>query len=653
MLHDKLRKVLRDRVRLDSGVLRRLAKGPEPLLVMSYEGLRRWFNQIERNYLSEFGIDPESLGLFSLQRAFEVIEQRGDIPLSDLLEERHKQRIDRCARWFLGQDDSLVYDLATVFPIDMGGGSHIDSFGVFNNGGEPSLFTLERLTPIGRSALAYLGMKIIKPGGKYQEMWDRRLTAEYGLPEKDSEEFLGLKLLVTHQYLVTVPDYFWDDRKDVFADLPEAMPFLSCPFFDLFPWLEFRCVWRSMCDILAQEARWSKRRTEGLNRTVSKALHPFMTEVVKDFNRWNMSAFANRPIILALILQQDQPQIMRSRRRTINWHLRSRDIESLRHFVHQDPLAALAFVHKFYDQRKAFGLGKRHGAGGVVNRPAIKELAMDPLQTALRKHKVPQAGAWAVRLLNALAGREIYSEKFFEDGPLNLPTGKKTTEEQANSKEMVLHGEVQLQSDIRHQRAARRQRTRRVSPGRATSAWPGERQLAAALRNRRDFTLLQERRNHAGELFRQGHSQADVARRLNVSRQTAGRWHAAWRRGEWEGLRAAGRAGRKSRLNERQLATIDAVLRRGPKAQGYDTDRWTLTRIAEVINRVSGVRYHAGHVWRLVRWMGWDFEKSARRHHETTDVSVAGLVKRRWPQFVKSPAHRRPRSSSRKKGGPN
>jgi transposase len=101
----------------------------------------------------------------------------------------------------------------------------------------------------------------------------------------------------------------------------------------------------------------------------------------------------------------------------------------------------------------------------------------------------------------------------------------------------------------------------------------------------------------AAALFEKGKKQADVVRACDVTRQTASRWYAVWEKQGRAGLRAAGRAGRKPRLNARQVAAVEAALLRGPTAHGYATELWTLPRIAQVILRVCGVRYHPGHVW--------------------------------------------------------
>ena len=90
---------------------------------------------------------------------------------------------------------------------------------------------------------------------------------------------------------------------------------------------------------------------------------------------------------------------------------------------------------------------------------------------------------------------------------------------------------------------------------------------------------------------RQGKTRAEVAGQLGVSAQTASRWHARWRAGGVAGMRTA-RHGKPPRLGPAELARIRRVLDRGPVAAGFDNDLWTLARIAEVIERTTGVRVH-------------------------------------------------------------
>lgn len=104
-------------------------------------------------------------------------------------------------------------------------------------------------------------------------------------------------------------------------------------------------------------------------------------------------------------------------------------------------------------------------------------------------------------------------------------------------------------------------------------------------RSRSDYVTEQQRRLKAEKLFRKGCSQAHVARQLEVSRQTASRWYAAWDSGGREALKGAGRTGRKPKLCGEQLCQLEAILLAGAPAAGFETDLWTLKRIAQVIRR--------------------------------------------------------------------
>ncbi len=124
------------------------------------------------------------------------------------------------------------------------------------------------------------------------------------------------------------------------------------------------------------------------------------------------------------------------------------------------------------------------------------------------------------------------------------------------------------------------------------------RRNARGLRDRQAFEGI---RMQAGALFAAGRSQAEVARQLGVARQNVSRWHAQWRQGGLEALRSAGPTGYAPRLSDQQLHLIDQALRQGARAHGFDTDHWTLDRVATVIEQTTGVRHHRGHVWKLLR----------------------------------------------------
>ena len=168
-------------------------------------------------------------------------------------------------------------------------------------------------------------------------------------------------------------------------------------------------------------------------------------------------------------------------------------------------------------------------------------------------------------------------------------------------------------------------------------------------RGRRDIAALEARRFDAARLFTRGKSQAAVMRSLGVSRQTAHRWYHAWRRGGRQGLKAAGRLGRKPRLDPQQLARVERELLRGPQRHGFSTDLWTLPRVATLIERLTGVHYHPGHVWYMLRRLNWSLQRPARQARERDEPAIRQWITQRWPAVKKTRGASERGSSSKTK----
>ena len=171
-------------------------------------------------------------------------------------------------------------------------------------------------------------------------------------------------------------------------------------------------------------------------------------------------------------------------------------------------------------------------------------------------------------------------------------------------------------------------------------------------RPRRDFKGLKARRKRAAALFASGkHTQAEIARKLGVTRTSVHRWHLAWQENGRDGLRGTGRAGRKPRLDREDLKELDQALREGAVAHGFATELWTLPRVARVIERLSGVHYHPGHVWKILGAMDWTLQKPARRAKERNKRQILRWIAKDWPRVKKTLADSGPGSSSRTRAG--
>ena len=162
---------------------------------------------------------------------------------------------------------------------------------------------------------------------------------------------------------------------------------------------------------------------------------------------------------------------------------------------------------------------------------------------------------------------------------------------------------------------------------------------------KRDFGALERRRLKAARLLQQGCSEAEVARKVGVHRQSVNRWARQLAAGGRESLRKSSRAGRKPRLSEADRRRIVAGLKQGPEALGYETGLWTSWRVADLIERECGIRYTSVHVWRILRQLGWSCQRPVGRALERNEKAIRRWKRVRWPELKKTPKNKGARSS--------
>lgn len=141
---------------------------------------------------------------------------------------------------------------------------------------------------------------------------------------------------------------------------------------------------------------------------------------------------------------------------------------------------------------------------------------------------------------------------------------------------------------------------------------------------------LQRARNRAVEMFEQNKANADIARHLGLARQTISRWHSAWTKQGQEALKVQER-GPKPRFDDEQWQHILDALSEGPRKQGFDTELWTLKRIADLIEKMTGVRYHLSCIHKELKRRNWSCQKPARRARERKDEDIARWMVESWP----------------------
>jgi transposase len=149
--------------------------------------------------------------------------------------------------------------------------------------------------------------------------------------------------------------------------------------------------------------------------------------------------------------------------------------------------------------------------------------------------------------------------------------------------------------------------------------------------------FLERRRWRAISLFQQGLQPVEVARRVRVDRRSVRRWKAAFLKGGPEAIRAKPLPGRPAKLNQAARKALEGLLLRGARAVGYSTDLWTCPRVAQVIQKRFGVRYHVDHIGRVLRSLGWTPQKPQRRAVERDEAAIQRWIKTDWPRVKKTP----------------
>lgn len=124
--------------------------------------------------------------------------------------------------------------------------------------------------------------------------------------------------------------------------------------------------------------------------------------------------------------------------------------------------------------------------------------------------------------------------------------------------------------------------------------------------------FLENRRRRAVDLLAQGHSLHKVALSLNCAPSSVMRWRDAWRLHGIKSLPVRSSPGRPQKLHPSQFRELGGLLLKGARANGFSSDVWTTTRIAEMIERRFAVKYHRDHIGRLMRTLGWTHHKSQR-----------------------------------------
>lgn len=146
---------------------------------------------------------------------------------------------------------------------------------------------------------------------------------------------------------------------------------------------------------------------------------------------------------------------------------------------------------------------------------------------------------------------------------------------------------------------------------------------------------LERRRRRGARLLASGLAQAEVARRIGVTRTSVSRWESVRQEGGIDALRRPKRFGRPRRLSDEQCAELIRLLKAGALAAGFGTELWTLPRMRLLIEQRFSVKLTEPSVWRLLGSLGWSVQRPAGQARQRDEKAIRTWTVRRWPELKK------------------
>jgi transposase len=162
------------------------------------------------------------------------------------------------------------------------------------------------------------------------------------------------------------------------------------------------------------------------------------------------------------------------------------------------------------------------------------------------------------------------------------------------------------------------------------------------MRTKGSAAELEARRRRAAEYFQERRPLRKIARVMGVSLSSVKRWKAAWQTGGVNALAAKPHPPRATKLSEKQKLQLVKLLLSGPRACGFGTDLWTCARVAAVVRKRFGVRYHPDHLGRVLHDLGFSPQKPRLVAREQDRRAVERWRKEDWPRIKKKPGDLEP-----------
>jgi transposase len=144
---------------------------------------------------------------------------------------------------------------------------------------------------------------------------------------------------------------------------------------------------------------------------------------------------------------------------------------------------------------------------------------------------------------------------------------------------------------------------------------------------------LERRRLLAVHRVEEGYSQAEVALFLGVTPRSVRRWVRMYRSCGEGGLAPIAHHGREPKLWPSQEETVLWWLTRHPKELGFRNGLWTAPRVAKLIFKNWGIRFHPRYLNQWLARRGISPQKPILRPRERDQEEIDRWLRQDWPRI--------------------
>jgi transposase len=145
-------------------------------------------------------------------------------------------------------------------------------------------------------------------------------------------------------------------------------------------------------------------------------------------------------------------------------------------------------------------------------------------------------------------------------------------------------------------------------------------------------------RAHAIILSIEKNTSGEICRILKVNRTNVPVWINNWNIYGEVGLLEGHRSGRKSGLSHEDKEKLYDIIDSGTVAYGLNTGVWTSKIITEIIEEEFGIRFHPGHVRKILKEIGFSVQRPTYKLVDADSKKKNKWVRYTYPNLKKTPS---------------